>query len=433
MTNDFPDALDPRITTLAEAFTPRAAPFVPGETPVPVSGKVVGARERAFMIQAALDGWLTNGRFNDAFEQRLCEATGLAHCLTVNSGSSANLTALAAVAATGGRRGPFAPGDEVITLAAGFPTTIAPIAQCGLVPVFIDVAEDSADLDPRLLEAALSPRTRAVMVAHTLGNPFDLDAVTAFCRAHDLRLIEDCCDALGSTWKGRHVGSFGDVMTLSFYPAHHITTGEGGAVLANDPEIFRAARSFRDWGRDCFCRTGQDNRCGRRFDQRHGELPFGYDHKYVYARLGYNLKMTDLQAACGLAQTERLEEFARARRRNAALLTEQLAACPHLGTPRPLPGAEPSWFGLLLFLKESAPIPRLELLRRLEDARIGTRLLFAGNMARQPAMKGIPYRVAGSLEQTDRLMERAFWIGCWPGLTPEMLDYAAQTLLRALR
>lgn len=427
------DSLDPRITALAADFTPQDAPFVPGETPVPVSGKVIGARERAFMVQAALDGWLTNGRFNDAFEKKLCEETGLAHALTVNSGSSANLAALSAVAAVGDGRGPFRPGDEVITLAAGFPTTVAPVVQCGLTPVFVDVERDSADIDPRLLEAALSPKTRAVMVAHTLGNPFDLDAVAEFCRAHDLRLIEDCCDALGSTWNGRHVGTFGDVMTLSFYPAHHITTGEGGAVLTNDPEIFRAARSFRDWGRDCFCRPGQDNRCGRRFDQRHGDLPFGYDHKYVYSRLGYNLKMTDMQAACGLAQTERLADFARARRRNFALLAERLADCPHLSLPHPRPQADPSWFGMLLFLKESAPLSRLELLKKLDAARIGTRLLFAGNMVRQPALRGVPYRVAGSLEQTDRLMERAFWIGCWPGLTPEMLEYSARILLEALR
>lgn len=427
------DSLDPRITALAADFTPQDAPFVPGETPVPVSGKVIGARERAFMVQAALDGWLTNGRFNDAFEKKLCEETGLAHALTVNSGSSANLAALSAVAAVGDGRGPFRPGDEVITLAAGFPTTVAPVVQCGLTPVFVDVERDSADIDPRLLEAALSPKTRAVMVAHTLGNPFDLDAVAEFCRAHDLRLIEDCCDALGSTWNGRHVGTFGDVMTLSFYPAHHITTGEGGAVLTNDPEIFRAARSFRDWGRDCFCRPGQDNRCGRRFDQRHGDLPFGYDHKYVYSRLGYNLKMTDMQAACGLAQTERLADFARARRRNFALLAERLADCPHLSLPHPRPQADPSWFGMLLFLKESAPLSRLELLKKLDAARIGTRLLFAGNMVRQPALRGVPYRVAGPLEQTDRLMERAFWIGCWPGLTPEMLEYSAKILLEALR
>lgn len=427
------DSLDPRITALAADFTPQDAPFVPGETPVPVSGKVIGARERAFMVQAALDGWLTNGRFNDAFEKKLCEETGLAHALTVNSGSSANLAALSAVAAVDDGRGPFRPGDEVITLAAGFPTTVAPVVQCGLTPVFVDVERDSADIDPRLLEAALSPKTRAVMVAHTLGNPFDLDAVAEFCRAHDLRLIEDCCDALGSTWNGRHVGTFGDVMTLSFYPAHHITTGEGGAVLTNDPEIFRAARSFRDWGRDCFCRPGQDNRCGRRFDQRHGDLPFGYDHKYVYSRLGYNLKMTDMQAACGLAQTERLADFARARRRNFALLAERLADCPHLSLPHPRPQADPSWFGMLLFLKESAPLSRLELLKKLDAARIGTRLLFAGNMVRQPALRGVPYRVAGSLEQTDRLMERAFWIGCWPGLTPEMLEYSAKILLEALR
>lgn len=427
------DSLDPRITALAADFTPQDAPFVPGETPVPVSGKVIGARERAFMVQAALDGWLTNGRFNDAFEKKLCEETGLAHALTVNSGSSANLAALSAVAAVGDGRGPFRPGDEVITLAAGFPTTVAPVVQCGLTPVFVDVERDSADIDPRLLEAALSPKTRAVMVAHTLGNPFDLDAVAEFCRAHDLRLIEDCCDALGSTWNGRHVGTFGDVMTLSFYPAHHITTGEGGAVLTNDPEIFRAARSFRDWGRDCFCRPGQDNRCGRRFDQRHGDLPFGYDHKYVYSRLGYNLKMTDMQAACGLAQTERLADFARARRRNFALLAERLADCPHLSLPHPRPQADPSWFGMLLFLKESAPLSRLELLKKLDAARIGTRLLFAGNMVRQPALRGVPYRVAGPLEQTDRLMERAFWIGCWPGLAPEMLEYSAKILLEALR
>lgn len=408
------------------------SPFVPGETPVPVSGKVIGAREREFMVEAALEGWLTAGRFNRAFEKALGEFLGVSHALTVNSGSSANLVALSVFTSSRWGERAIRPGDEVITVAAGFPTTIAPILQVGGVPVFLDVDRRTWNVDASRLEAALSPRTKAVILAHTLGIPFDIPAVAAFCKAHDLWFIEDCCDALGATWAGRLAGSFGHVGTLSFYPAHHITTGEGGAVFTNDAAIARAAASFRDWGRHCHCAPGQDNACGHRFDGRYGGLPQGYDHKYVYAEAGYNLKMTDLTAACGLAQMERLPGFIARRRENHAFLRERLASCPHLRFPELPEQASPSWFGMPLLLADSAPLSRTDLLRALNERRIGTRLLFAGNATRQPFMEGRTYRVAEPLTQSDALMERGFWLGVWPGLTEEMLMWTAQSVCELL-
>lgn len=409
------------------------AEWRPGIDPVPPSGKVVGDAEKNAMIDAALDAWLTTGRFNDAFEARLAAFVGTRYALTVNSGSSANLVAFSTL--TSPKLGPRAirPGDEVITVAAGFPTTVNPILQNRAVPVLVDAALPHYNIDVSMLEAALSPRTRAIMIAHTLGNPFDLDAVAAFAEKHGLWLIEDCCDALGSTWRGRKVGTFGHLATLSFYPAHHITMGEGGAVLTNDPQLRQIAESFRDWGRDCWCKPGCDNTCGQRFHWQLGSLPAGYDHKYTYSHIGYNLKITDMQAACGLAQLDRLDDFIAARKRNFAHLSAALAdAQAQLVLPQATPGSDPSWFGFPLTLRPEAGVNRVDLLQYLDQHKIGTRLLFAGNLARQPSMQGQDFRVIGDLPVADRIMRDTFWIGLWPGLSPAQLDYAATHLRRFL-
>ncbi len=406
-----------------------APSFVVGTTPVPPSGKVVGAPEMKNMVEASLDAWLTTGRFNAQFERRLAEYVGVAHALTVNSGSSANLVAFTALTSPllGDRA--IRPGDEVITVAAGFPTTVNPILQNGAVPVFVDVDIPTYNIDVTRLEAARSERTRAVMIAHTLGNPFDVDAVVAFCERHGLWLVEDCCDALGATWRGRKVGTFGDLATLSFYPAHHITMGEGGAVLVDDPLLKRAAESIRDWGRDCYCAPGADNTCGKRFCWQLGELPYGYDHKYTYSHLGYNLKITDMQAACALAQLDRLDGFIAARRRNFAFLKKRLAACDaFLELPEATPQAEPSWFGFPITLRTAAEARRVDLLTYLDERKIGTRLLFSGNLTRQPYMQGRAFRVAGDLLNTDRVMNDTFWIGVYPGLDEAMLEYVAASI-----
>ncbi len=415
------------------AFAPRT--FEPGRTPVPPSGKVIGAPELRAMVDAALDGWLTAGRFNDAFEQRLAERVGVAHALTTNSGSSANLLAFATLTSPSLGERAIRPGDEVITVAAGFPTTVNPIIQCGAVPVFVDATMPTYNIDAARIEAAIGPRTRAIVIAHTLGNPFELDAVTTIARRHGLWLIEDCCDALGSRYDGRNVGTFGDLATLSFYPAHHITMGEGGAVLTNDAGLRRIAESFRDWGRDCWCAPGRDNTCGRRMccSRQLGELPAGYDHKYTYSHLGWNLKITDLQAACALAQLDRLDGFIAKRRRNFAWLRERLAACEQfLVLPEATPRSEPSWFGLPLTLRDDAPVARRDLLEWLEQNRVGTRLLFAGNLVRQPYMLGRNYRVSGELATADRIMNQTFWIGVHPGLDEPMLEHAASCIERFL-
>ncbi len=410
------------------ALAPTPA-FVPGTSAIPPSGKVVGAPEMKNMVEASLDAWLTTGRFNALFEQRLARYVGVAHALTVNSGSSANLVAFGALTSPllGDRA--IVPGDEVITVAAGFPTTVNPILQNGAVPVFVDVDIPTYNIDTTKLEAALSDRTRAVMIAHTLGNPFDLDAVVAFCRRHRLWLVEDCCDALGATWRGRRVGTFGDLATLSFYPAHHITMGEGGAVLVGDPTLKRAAESIRDWGRDCWCAPGADNTCGQRFCWKLGDLPYGYDHKYTYSHLGYNLKITDMQAACALAQMDRLDGFIAVRRRNFDFLHARLRGCGEfLELPRATAHAQPSWFGFPITLRDSAGTRRVDLLTYLDERRIGTRLLFAGNLTRQPYMQGRTYRVAGDLTNADRVMNDTFWIGVHPALDTAMLDYAATAI-----
>ncbi len=406
------------------AYRPR--PFQPGTTVVPPSGKVIGAAELVNMVDASLDGWLTTGRFNDAFEQRLAKFLGVKHVLTVNSGSSANLVAFSALTSPrlGGRA--IAPGDEVIGVAAGFPTTVNPVLQFGAVPVFVDVDIPTYNIDSAKIEAAISPKTKAIMLAHTLGNPYNLEVVTALCKKHGLWLIEDCCDALGSTYKGRLVGTFGDIGTLSFYPAHHITMGEGGAVFTNNDDLKRILESFRDWGRDCYCAPGKDNTCGKRFGWKLGDLPQGYDHKYTYSHIGYNLKISDMQAACALAQMDRLPSFIETRKQNFAFLKKRLSTCEDfLILPEATANSDPSWFGFPVTLKESNDFSRVDLLGYLDQQRVGTRLLFAGNLTRQPYMIGHRFRISGEMTNTDRIMNQTFWIGVYPGLSEEMLEYAA--------
>lgn len=415
------------------ALALKPAPFEPGVTVVPPSGKLLGAQELQAMVEASLDGWLTTGRFNDAFESALAKRLGVPHVLTVNSGSSANLVAFSTLTSPKLGERAIRAGDEVIGVAAGFPTTVNPIVQCGAVPVFVDVEIGTYNIDVQGLEAALSPKTKAIMLAHTLGNPFNVAAVTEFCRKHGLWLIEDCCDALGSTFDGQLVGTFGDIGTLSFYPAHHITMGEGGAVFMRDAQLKMIAESFRDWGRDCYCKPGMDNTCGQRFCQQLGTLPLGYDHKYTYSHLGFNLKITDMQAACGLAQLEKLDDFIAARKRHFALLQEGLSDCSdQLILPKATIGADPSWFGFPITLSPESTVSRIDLLTYLDQQKIGTRLLFAGNLTRQPSMKGRPYRVASTLHNTDVIMKNTFWIGVQPALTEPMLAYAADSIARFL-
>lgn len=409
------------------AYAPSA--FEAGKDVVPPSGKVIGAAELQNMVEASLDGWLTTGRFNDAFEKRLTEFLGVKHALTTNSGSSANL--LAFMTLTSHKLGERAiqPGDEVISVAAGFPTTVNPILQFGAVPVFVDVQLGTYNIDPAKIEAAINPKTKAIMLAHTLGNPYDLDTITALAKKHNLWLIEDCCDALGSTYNGKLCGTFGDIGTLSFYPAHHITMGEGGAVFTNNRELKKIIESFRDWGRDCYCDPGKDNTCGKRFCQKLGDLPQGYDHKYTYSHIGYNLKISDMQAACALAQMDRVEEFIAARKANFAYLKAGLKSCEEfLLLPEATPNSDPSWFGFPITIKANAGINRVDLLQYLDQNKIGTRLLFAGNLTRQPYMKGRNFRISGALTNTDTVMNDSFWIGVYPGLNKEMLDFVISKL-----
>ena len=418
-----------RLVEQYAATSLRPAPFIPGATPVPPSGKLLDAQELKYMVEASLDGWLTTGRFNAEFELKLAAFIGVKYAITVNSGSSANLVAFQTL--TSPRLGERAirPGDEVIGVAAGFPTTVNPILQFGAVPVFVDIELGTYNIDASQLEAAISPKTKAIMLAHTLGNPYNLDVVTALCKKHGLWLIEDCCDALGTTYQGRMVGTFGDIGTLSFYPAHHITMGEGGAVFTNHRELKVIAESFRDWGRDCYCAPGKDNTCCQRFSQQFGTLPAGYDHKYTYSHLGYNLKITDMQAACGLAQLQKAEQFIAQRKANFAYLHERLKDCEEfLILPHATPGSDPSWFGFPITLREAASVSRLDLLTYLDQNKVGTRLLFAGNLTRQPYMLGRNYRVSGELKNTDVVMNNTFWIGVQPALTTEMLDFAASKI-----
>ncbi len=401
--------------------------FVPGETPVPISGRVFDAEDMASLVDAALDFWLTAGRFASEFEKTFARTVGTRHAILVNSGSSANLLALSALTSAylGARR--LKAGDEIITTATSFPTTVNPILQNGLVPVFLDVEpleRGTYNIDTRLLAEALSPRTRGIMVAHTLGNPFDLNTIMAFARQHELFVIEDTCDALGAQYRGQNVGTFGDMATVSFYPAHHITMGEGGAVLTSHPALKKVLESFRDWGRDCWCEPGKADTCGKRFKWQLGELPYSYDHKYIYSNIGYNLKATDLQAAIGVSQIQKLPRFIEIRRRNFSLLAEGLKRwADFLILPQASPEANPSWFGFLISVRESAPFNRQQLIQHLEQHKIATRLLFGGNLLRQPAYLNVPRRVIGDLSQADRVMNNTFWIGVYPGITPEMITY----------
>jgi len=405
-----------------------AGEFVPGESKVPVSGKVIAADDICSVVDSALDGWFTTGRFAKEFERRLAAFVGVRSASLVNSGSSANLVALSALTSSKLGERALKPGDEVLTVAAGFPTTVNPIFQNRLVPVFVDVTLPTYEIDVAKLEAAYSPKMKAVMIAHTLGNVFNLDAVTAFCRAHKLWLIEDCCDALGSTYKGRKVGTFGGIATVSFYPAHHITTGEGGAVMTDKPILQVLIDSFRDWGRDCWCEPGMDNTCGKRFDWQLGTLPCGYDHKYTYSHVGYNLKATDMQAALGLSQIEKLPHFIERRKQNFAYLKTALKPLEEfLLLPEATEHSDPSWFGFPIGVKRHAPFTRDQLTRALEAQKIGTRLMFAGNLLRQPAYQGLEHRVVGELTNTDFVMDQVFWIGVFPGLTKEMLDFIVKT------
>jgi CDP-6-deoxy-D-xylo-4-hexulose-3-dehydrase len=413
------------------AYAPK--PFVPGQSAVPVSGKVLGANELKMMVDASLDGWLTTGRFNAMFEKRLAEFIGVKYLITVNSGSSANLVAFSAL--TSSRLGDRAikQGDEVIGVAAGFPTTVNPIIQFGAVPVFVDVDLATHNIDASKIEAAITPRTKAIMLAHSLGNPFNLDVVTALCKKYNLWLVEDCCDALGATYNNQNVGTFGDIGTLSFYPAHHITMGEGGAVFTNNAELKLIAESFRDWGRDCYCAPGKDNTCDKRFcwtkKELGGDLPDGYDHKYTYSHLGYNLKISDMQAACALAQMDRVDSFITSRRANFNYLYERLQGCTEfLHLPQATPKSNPSWFGFPLVLRPESGIKRVDLLAYLDQNKIGTRLLFAGNLTRQPYMMGKNFRVHGELRNTNVVMNQTFWIGVYPGLSRDMLDHVVERL-----
>jgi CDP-6-deoxy-D-xylo-4-hexulose-3-dehydrase len=399
-------------------------PFVPGETPVPVSGRVFDAEDMRSLVDSSLDFWLTTGRFAAQFEKQFARWFGIRTATLVNSGSSADLLAVTALTSPKlGDRG-LVPGDEVITVAAGFPTTVNPIIQNGLVPVFLDEHIPTYNIDTTLLEEARSDRTRAVVIAHTLGNPFNVEAVTKFVQKYNLWLVEDCCDAVGATYNGQKVGTFGDLATVSFYPAHHITMGEGGCVLAEKPLLKTILESFRDWGRDCWCEPGKADTCGKRFGWQQGQLPFGYDHKYTYSHIGYNLKMTDMQAAVGVSQLKKLPEFIAKRRANFATLLEGFRDLEEFFIlPEATPNSEPSWFGFPIAVRPDAPFNRNQAIAFLESRKIATRLLFGGNLLRQPAYQGIRHRVVGSLENTDFIMNQVFWIGVFPGLTSEMLAY----------
>ena len=425
-------ALREQISALVDKYAELSlapSPFLPGATLVPPSGKLLDAAELKYMVEASLDGWLTTGRFNAEFEKKLAAFIGVKHLITVNSGSSANLVALSTLTSPklGDRAIRF--GDEVIGVAAGFPTTVNPVIQFGAVPVFVDVDRRTHNIDASKIEAAITPKTKAVMLAHSLGNPFNLDVVTAICKKYQLWLVEDCCDALGSTYRGKMVGTFGDIATLSFYPAHHITMGEGGAVFTNHDDLKMIAESFRDWGRDCYCPPGKDNTCGKRFCWKQGDLPEGYDHKYTYSHLGYNLKITDMQAACGLAQLEKASSFIQARKDNFAFLKLRLKDCEEfVDLAQPTEHSDPSWFGFPITLKENSPVSRRDMITYLDQNKVGTRLLFAGNLTRQPYMLNAKYRISGELINTDHVMNNTFWIGVQPSLTPEMLEYAAQKI-----
>ena len=426
------DALRAQITDLVHEYYKVAFPthkFIPGENSIPYAGRIFDDEELVSLVESSLDFWLTSGRFAKQFEREFAEFFGLKHCLLTNSGSSANLLALSCLTSPklGERR--LRPGDEVITVASSFPTTVNPIIQNQLAPVFVDVTIPAYNVDVTQLEEAYSERTRAVILAHALGNPFDLAVVTDFVQRHNLWLIEDCCDAVGATYNGQKVGTFGDLATFSFYPAHHITMGEGGAVLTNSPLLKKLVASFRDWGRDCWCNPGKDNTCGKRFGWQLGDLPYGYDHKYIYSHIGYNLKLTDMQAAVGVAQLKKLPAFIKKRQENFQYLYDGLKDLEeNFILPKATPNSNPSWFGFPLAVRPEAPFTRNEVTQYLEKHKIATRLLFGGNLARQPAYKSVQYRVVGELKNSDFVMNNVFWVGVYPGLSSEMLEYILEIL-----
>jgi len=426
-----PDQLREDILALVRQFHQVNWPveeFIPGTTPILTSGRVFNADDLLYLVDSALDFWLTAGRFAQQFEQAFARFFGVRHANLCNSGSSANLLALSALTSARLGERSLKPGDEVITVAAGFPTTVNPILQNQLVPVFLDVDLGTYNLDVRHLEDAIGPRTRALIIAHTLGNPANLDIILEVVKRHNLWFIEDNCDALGSTFRGKLTGSFGDLSTTSFYPAHHITMGEGGCVITDSSVLEKIVTSYRDWGRDCWCEPGKENTCGKRFEWQLGELPHGYDHKYIYSHIGYNLKLTDMQAAVGLAQLQKLPQYIEIRRKNWQLLLEGLSPYDQFFIlPKPTPGANPSWFGFPITVHSDAPFDRNELIHYLESRKIGTRLLFGGNLTRQPAYLGRSWRIIGSLTNTDLIMKQTFWVGVYPGLSPEMIDYIIES------
>lgn len=424
-----------RLDALAFEFsdTVQSRPLVPGRDYLPPSGKVVGVEEFQGLLQASADMWLTAGRFNDRFEQEFPKVWGLKKCLTVNSGSSANLVAFSSLTSPRLKDRALQPLDEVITPACGFPTTVAPIVQNGLVPVFVDVDLHTHNALVNSIESAITPKTKAIMMAHALGNPFRADLIKALCEKHGLWLIEDCCDALGARLNDEHVGTFGDFATCSFYPAHHMTMGEGGAVLMNNQNLYKIAMSFRDWGRDCWCPPGVSDSCGVRFDWQLGELPRGYDHKYIYSHLGYNLKLTDFQAAVGLAQLSKLPQFIAKRQANHDYLDQKLKGLgleEHLILPKATENSKPSWFGYFMIVKQDGL--RTSIVPYLESQKVGTRLLFAGNLTKQPAFRKVNYRINGPLDNTNKVMTSGFWVGIWPGFNEDHLDYIADQIKAAV-
>ena len=416
-----------------ENYINNSKKFIPGETIIPPSGKLVGKEEVQSMIEASLDAWLTTGRFNTEFQNELSNFLKVKHLITVNSGSSANLVAFSSLTSHLHKEKAIKPGDEVITVAAGFPTTVNPIFQNGAVPVFVDVKFPTYNINEELIEEAITEKTKAIMLAHTLGNPFNLDKVTKICKKYNLWLVEDNCDALGTKYNNQFTGTFGDVSTLSFYPAHHITMGEGGAVFTNNFRIKRISESFRDWGRDCYCEPGKDNTCGKRFAWQLGKLPLGYDHKYIYSHIGFNFKITDMQAACGLAQVKKLDNFVRKRKSNVSFLKDKLKNLQDdLFLPEAEKNSEPSWFGFPITLKENSKTSRRELINKLSEKKVGTRLVFAGNLTKQPAYLNKKFVISGDLKNTDIVMSNTFWVGIHPALGEEELSYTAKMIKESL-